>query len=80
MHVVEIQQDSRTHYHKRMTELYFVLEGEGEIELDGERLPLKPMTAVLIKPGCRHRATGKLKILNVPIRRLMRRMNGSIES
>ena len=67
MHVVEIQQDSRTHYHKRMTELYFVLEGEGEIELDGERLPLKPMTAVLIKPGCRHRATGKLKILNVPI-------------
>lgn len=67
MHVVEICEDSRTHYHKRMTEIYYVLEGEGRIELDGEAHPLKPGTAVFIKPGCRHRAVGKLKILNVPI-------------
>ncbi|MBE0542881.1 MAG: cupin domain-containing protein [Verrucomicrobia bacterium] len=67
LHVVEIQADSRTHYHKRMTEIYFVLEGEGQMELDGELFPLKPMTAVFIKPGCRHRAIGKLKIINVPI-------------
>lgn len=67
LHVVDIQADSRTHYHKRMTEIYFVLEGEGQMELDGELFPLKPMTAVFIKPGCRHRAIGKLKIVNVPI-------------
>ena len=67
MHLVDIQQDARAHYHKKMTELYFVLEGEGQIEVDGQLLPLKPMTAVLIKPGCRHRALGKLRILNVPI-------------
>lgn len=67
MHVVDIESDSRTHYHKRMTEIYFVLEGEGEIELDGELHPLRPMTAVFIQPGCRHRAIGKLKILNVPV-------------
>jgi mannose-6-phosphate isomerase-like protein (cupin superfamily) len=69
LHIVEIESDSQVHYHKRMTELYFVLEGEGHIELDGERFPLKPMTAVMIKPGCRHRAVGKLKIVNVPIPR-----------
>lgn len=68
MHLVEIKHDSELHYHKRMTELYYVLEGEGHIELDGQIHPLSPGTAVLIKPGCRHRAVGKfLKILNVPV-------------
>lgn len=67
MHVVNIEEDSRTHYHKKMTEIYFVLEGEGHIELDGESFPIKPQSAIFIKPGCRHRAVGKLKILNVPI-------------
>ena len=27
----------------------------------------KPMTSVMIKPGCRHRAVGRLKILNIAI-------------
>jgi mannose-6-phosphate isomerase-like protein (cupin superfamily) len=67
MHLVDIQADARAHYHKRMTEIYFVLEGEGQIELDGQFFPVKPMTAIFIKPGCRHRAIGKLKIINVPI-------------
>ena len=67
MHLVDIQVDSQTHYHKKMTEIYLVLEGEGFIELDGERFPVKPMTSIFIKPGCRHRAVGKLKIINVPI-------------
>ncbi len=67
IHMVDIQTDSRVHYHKRMTEIYLVLEGEGFMELDGERIPVKPMTSIFIKPGCRHRAVGKLKIINVPI-------------
>lgn len=67
VHLVDIQTDARVHYHKRMTEIYLVLEGEGFIELDGERIPVKPLTSVLIKPGCRHRAVGRLKIVNVPI-------------
>jgi mannose-6-phosphate isomerase-like protein (cupin superfamily) len=67
MHVVDIQEDSLTHYHKKMTEIYLVLEGEGEMELDGKRFPIKPMTAIYIKPGCRHRAIGKLKIINIPV-------------
>jgi mannose-6-phosphate isomerase-like protein (cupin superfamily) len=44
-----------------------VLEGSGHLELDGESFPVAPGTAVLIKPGCRHRAVGPMKILNVPI-------------
>lgn len=67
LHIVDIQEDSRTHYHKKMTEIYLVLEGEGHIELDGELIPIKPMSSIMIKPGCRHRAIGKLKIVNVAI-------------
>lgn len=67
MHLVDIQTDSRVHYHKKMTEIYLILEGEGFMELDGERIPVKPLTSIFIKPGCRHRAVGKLKIVNVPI-------------
>lgn len=67
VHVVDIERDSQTHYHKRMTEIYVVLEGEGHLELDGECVPVKPMTAVYIRPGCRHRAVGRLKILNIPV-------------
>jgi mannose-6-phosphate isomerase-like protein (cupin superfamily) len=67
VHQVDIQQNARTHYHKGMTEIYVVLEGTGEIELDGERLPVRPMTSIMIKPGCRHRAIGALKILNIAI-------------
>lgn len=67
VHLVEIVEDSRVHYHKRMTEIYVVLEGEGEMELDGIRVPVRPMTSVYIKPLCRHRAIGKLRIINIPI-------------
>jgi mannose-6-phosphate isomerase-like protein (cupin superfamily) len=67
MHCVDIEEDARTHYHKKLTEIYLILEGEGHLELDGERVPVRPMTAILIKPGCRHRAIGHMKIINVPI-------------
>ena len=67
MHMVDITEDARTHYHKKLTELYLVLEGEGHMELDGEMVPVKPMTAIFIKPGCRHRAVGRMKIVNIPI-------------
>ncbi|QDU87666.1 Cupin domain protein [Pirellulimonas nuda] len=70
MHVVEVTANSRTHYHKRLTELYYVLEGEGTIELDGQSFPIVAGTSVLIKPGCRHRAVpsaGPLRVLNVPV-------------
>ena len=62
MHVVQISEDARTHYHEKSTEIYLVQEGAGEIELDGQLFPVRPMTAVLIRPGCRHRAVGKMSL------------------
>jgi mannose-6-phosphate isomerase-like protein (cupin superfamily) len=67
MHLVSIEQDSRVHYHKKMTEIYLILEGEGFMELDGERIAVRPMMAIFIKPLCRHRAVGRMKIINVPV-------------
>ena len=67
VHLVDIQEDARSHYHKHLTEIYVILEGEGFLELDGEMISVRPLTSVLIKAGCRHRAIGKLKILNIPV-------------
>ena len=67
LHIVDIKSDSRIHYHKKLTEIYLILEGEGHMELDGELIPVKPLSAIFIKPGCRHRAVGQLKVANVPI-------------
>ncbi len=67
IHLVEINQDSRVHYHKRTTEIYYILEGNGQIELDTELFNIEPGMTILIKPGCRHRAIGKMKILNIPV-------------
>jgi mannose-6-phosphate isomerase-like protein (cupin superfamily) len=67
LHITDIATDSQVHYHKVMTEIYLILEGTGFMELDGERIPVKPMTSIFIKPGCRHRALGKLRIVIVPI-------------
>src|SRR5881392_266393 len=67
LHIVDISIDARTHYHKKLTEIYFILEGSGHMELDGEMIPVRPMMAIMIKPLCRHRAVGKMKIINIPI-------------
>ncbi|MGI9244628.1 MAG: cupin domain-containing protein [Verrucomicrobiales bacterium] len=66
-HLVEINKDAKVHYHKKMHEIYIILDGEGYMELDGEKVPVKPMSSILISPGCRHRAVGELKIINIPI-------------
>jgi mannose-6-phosphate isomerase-like protein (cupin superfamily) len=62
LHLLEVSEDARLHYHRTITEVYFFLAGEGYMELDGERLPVGPLSAVLIKPGCRHRAVGRFTV------------------
>jgi mannose-6-phosphate isomerase-like protein (cupin superfamily) len=53
------------HYHKLSEEFYFILEGCGEMELDGERRLVGPGDAILIPPGAWHRiaATEPLRFL-----------------
>jgi mannose-6-phosphate isomerase-like protein (cupin superfamily) len=62
MSVLRISDSSR-HYHLRTWEAYYVLDGEGELELDDETVVLKPGTAVLIRPGVRHTAKGAVTAL-----------------
>ncbi len=69
LHLLELADEPTCHYHEKTTEIYVILEGEGYLELDGERVPVKPMSAVLIKPGCRHRGVGTMKLYNISIPR-----------
>jgi quercetin dioxygenase-like cupin family protein len=67
VHLVEIRGAAKVHYHRKTTEIYVVLAGEGEIELDGQRYPVRPLSAVYIAPGVRHRAIGDLRVINIPV-------------
>lgn len=68
-HRVEIAEDARAHYHKEHTETYYVLECDpgAAVELDGELVPVHAGVAILIRPGVRHRAVGRMTILNVVV-------------
>ena len=48
---------TQRHYHKVAEELYFILEGAGEIELDGESRMIVRGDAILIPPGTWHTIT-----------------------
>ncbi len=51
---LEAGQATERHYHAESEEIYYVVEGSGEMELDGERRPVAVGDAVLIPPRARH--------------------------
>jgi mannose-6-phosphate isomerase-like protein (cupin superfamily) len=51
---LEPGQETQRHYHAASEELYVLLEGSGEMEVDGERASVGPGDAILIPPGARH--------------------------
>ena len=53
------------HYHKKSEEFYFLLEGEGTMEIDGETRSVAPGDAILIPPGAWHQiaASSALRFL-----------------
>lgn len=67
IHRVDIAQDAALHYHKRLTETYYILScgPDAALQLDGDTIPLRPGACVVIPPGVRHRAIGKMTILNI---------------
>lgn len=67
IHRVEISENARLHYHRKLTETYYILECEegAALQLDAEVLPLHAGMCVLIRPGVRHRAIGRMTVLNV---------------
>src|SRR5262245_26666952 len=54
LHVTFIT-DSVKHYHRACSEVYYILEGSGKMELNDDVIDVKPGTVVYIKPGTRHR-------------------------
>jgi quercetin dioxygenase-like cupin family protein len=62
VHAVDID-GARPHYHKRATELYYVLEGEGVVVLDGEEHAVRKGSLVHIAPGVVHGAQGRMRVL-----------------
>ena len=65
VHVTEISADAQAHYHERLTETYYFLEcgPEASMQLDDELVPVRPGMCILIPPGVRHRAVGRMKVL-----------------
>jgi mannose-6-phosphate isomerase-like protein (cupin superfamily) len=67
VHVTEISADAKRHYHRRLTETYYILEcaEDAALELDEQRIPVHAGTCIMIRPGTRHRAVGRMKVLIV---------------
>ncbi len=67
LHVTEISENARKHYHKTLTETYYFLEcgPDAKMELDDEIIPVKTGVSIVIPPGVRHRALGSMKVLIV---------------
>lgn len=62
---LEPGQVTERHYHRASEEIYFLLDGTGVLELDGQLRDVQPGDAVLIPPGTWHqlRALEPLRFL-----------------
>lgn len=67
VHRVEIGADARSHYHRTLTETYYILDCQpgAAMELDGQLVPVGPGMCLVIRPLTRHRAVGRMTILNI---------------
>ena len=67
IHLTEIASDAKPHFHRRLTETYYILQCEpgAQLDLDGDRIDAEPGLCVVIPPGVVHRAVGRMTILNI---------------
>ncbi|MCS7239218.1 MAG: cupin domain-containing protein [Thermoguttaceae bacterium] len=67
IHRTEFTGTGKRHYHRRLTETYYILEAEpgAYLELDGELIPAKVGLCVVIPPGVVHRGIGRMTVLNI---------------
>ena len=65
-HAVDID-GAKEHFHRRATELYYVLEGEGSVMLDGVEHGVRKGSMVHIPPGVVHGARGRMKVLVIGV-------------
>ena len=67
IHRTEISIEAKLHYHRRLSETYYVLRcgPDARMQLDDDLIPVRPGTCVFIPPGVRHRAVGEMTVLIV---------------
>lgn len=53
------------HYHKSKDEAIYVVKGEGDVTVEGQRHPVKPGSIVLVPARARHELTGGFEALSV---------------
>jgi mannose-6-phosphate isomerase-like protein (cupin superfamily) len=53
-HITFIQ-DSVRHFHKETTEVYYILQGQGKMELNGDVVDIEPGMVIYIEPYTWHR-------------------------
>ena len=66
VHAVDID-GAILHYHKRSTELYYVLAGDGSVILDGVEHSVSTGSLIHIPPGVVHGARGRMRVLVVGV-------------
>jgi len=62
IHVTTIR-EAEPHYHKHVTEFYYILEGEGVLKIGDDELALTPGLLIRIDPGTVHSGHGDFKTL-----------------
>lgn len=65
-HAVDID-GAKPHYHRVATELYYVLDGQGIVVLDGVEHKVEKGSVVHIPPGVVHAAKGQMRVLVVGV-------------
>jgi mannose-6-phosphate isomerase-like protein (cupin superfamily) len=68
VHHVQIQ-NAKLHYHKQTDEFYYVIDGQGTMILDDERIELHRGVVVYVPRGVRHKAIGDLTVLTICVPR-----------
>jgi mannose-6-phosphate isomerase-like protein (cupin superfamily) len=61
--------DAKLHYHQCTDEIYYVLDGQGRMRLDGEEIELHKDIVVYVPRGVKHKAWGNLTVLVVCVPR-----------
>src|SRR2546421_12423557 len=57
--------NSRYHYHREMTEFYYVLSGGGTMTLAGEKIDITTGDIIVIKPNVLHTSAGGMECRNL---------------
>ncbi len=65
VHRTVITGDAKPHYHRTLTETYYVLQCDdgARMQLGDEYVPVRPGVCIMIPPGVVHRAVGRMIVL-----------------